>query len=233
VTRAVFFDMDGLIVDTEPIHFKAFRAYMMRDFGIRIPESVMPQFIGYTEEDNLRDLKERYSLDTPLDEMVARRGAIYLDLVRTEPLRVFPGFWEFSQEARARGLKQAVVSSANREQVEIVLGRLFEDNPDKGSPETHFDGVITGDDITDNKPAPDIYLLAAERLGVAPADCLAFEDTPPGVQSAASAGMTVVAVPNEYTRELRFPGARAVIASLDQAAQYLHSYTDRTGPCCL
>ena len=219
--RAVLFDMDGLIVDTEPIHFKAFRAYMAQ-FGIDIPESLMPQFIGYTEADNLRDLKQKYDIDAPLEEMVANRGAIYLQLVKTEPLKVFPGFWELSEEARRRGLEQAVVSSANAEQVTIVLRRLFEDNPAKGSPETYFDAIITGEDITTNKPAPDIYLLAAERLGLPSSECLAFEDTPPGVQSAASAGMTVIAVPNEYTRSLTFPGAMQVIDSLKDAAPFLN-----------
>ncbi len=218
--RAVLFDMDGLIVDTEPIHFKAFQAYM-REFGIDMPESMMPQLLGYTEEDNLRDLKKEYHLDTPLDQMVAQRGAVYLQLVQTEPLRVFPGFWELSEEVSRRGLKQAVVSSANGEQVEIILRRVFDENPGKGDPQHYFDAIVTGDDIANNKPAPDIYLLAAERLGVARADCLALEDTPPGVQSATSAGITVLAVPNDYSRDLEFPGRTPILQSLSEAVQYL------------
>jgi len=218
--QAVLFDMDGLIVDTEPIHFNAFQIYM-REFGIEMPESMMPEFLGYTEEDNLRDLKAKYNLDTPLEEMVARRGAIYLQLLRTAPLLIFPGFWELSEEVHRRGIKRAVVSSANGEQVKIALGRLFEQQPDKGSPDDYFDTIVTGDDITSNKPNPDIYLLAAQRLGLSPSDCLALEDTPPGVQAAASAGMTVLAVPNEYSRGLEFPGASATLGSLEDAVGYL------------
>jgi beta-phosphoglucomutase-like phosphatase (HAD superfamily) len=218
--HAVLFDMDGLIVDTEPIHFKAFQAYMQR-FEVDLPESVMPEFLGYTEEDNLRDLREQYELDKPLREMVAERGAIYLELVRTEPLRVFPGFWELCEEARGRGMKLGVVSSANRQQVEIVLGRLLEEHREGETSEAFFDVVVTGDDIAKNKPAPEIYLLAAERLGVPPALCLAFEDTPPGVQSAAAAGMCVLAVPNEYSRGLKFPGAVRVIESLKEGVGFL------------
>ncbi len=218
--RAVLFDMDGLIVDTEPIHFKAFQTYMRR-FGIEMPESMMPELLGYTEETNLRDLKAKYGLDAPLEQMVAERGAVYLELVRTEPLRVLPGFWELSEEVRRRGLKQGVVSSANGQQVQIVLGRLFETRPENGRPEGRFDAIVTGDDIVNNKPAPDIYLLGAKRVGVPPAECLAFEDTPPGVQAAAGAGCIAIAVPNEYSRGLQFRGARAVIDSLHGAAQYL------------
>jgi HAD superfamily hydrolase (TIGR01509 family) len=218
--QAVLFDMDGLIVDTEPIHFKAFQAYMRR-FDIELPESVMPQFLGYTEHDNLRDLKAEYRLDLPLEQMVAERGALYLDLVRTEPLRVFPGFWRLAEAARGRGMKLAVVSSANEQQVDIILGRLFEEHPGEGGRESFFDAVVTGNDISNNKPAPDIYLLAAQRLGVPPALCVAFEDTPPGVRSAAAAGTCVIAVPNEYSRGLSFPGAMAIIGSLEEALEFL------------
>jgi beta-phosphoglucomutase-like phosphatase (HAD superfamily) len=217
--HAVLYDMDGLIVDTEPIHFQAFRRYM-RQFDIDLPESVMPDFIGYTELDNLRDLKRKYELDTPLEDMVARRRAIYLDLIHTSSIEVFPGFWEFSADARERGLKQAVVSSAAADQVEAVLGRLFEGRSD-GPAGSYFDAIVTGDDIERNKPAPDIYLEGAKQLDVPAALCLALEDSPPGAQSAASAGMMVVAVPNEYTRGLAFPGAMAVVDSLHSARPYL------------
>jgi beta-phosphoglucomutase-like phosphatase (HAD superfamily) len=217
--RSVLYDMDGLIVDTEPIHFQAFRRYM-RQFDVDLPESVMPDFIGYTELENLRDLRRGYAVDVPLKDMVAARRAIYLDLVRTSSIDVFPGFWEFSADARQRGLKEAVVSSAAADQVEAVLGRLFEGRAD-GPADSYFDAIVTGDDIERNKPAPDIYLEGARRLDVPPALCLALEDSPPGAQSAASAGMMVVAVPNEYTRGLAFPGAMAVVDSLHAAREHL------------
>ncbi len=212
--------MDGLIVDTEPIHFEAFRQYMRRH-GVDLPESVMPEFIGFSEQENLRDLKAKYHLSDPLDDMIAARRAIYLNLVQTLPIDVLPGFWEFSAAAHQRGLKQAVVSSAARVQVDIVLRRLFEHRPDLGGFDAYFDAIVSGDDVTRNKPAPDIYLEGAKHLGVPPARCLALEDSPPGVQSAAAAGMIVMAVPNKYTRDLEFPGAAAIVESLHQAQELL------------
>jgi len=225
--RAVLFDMDGLIVDTEPIHFAAFREYMRRH-GVELPESVMSELIGYTEQDNLRDLKAKYGIAAPLEEMIAERREVYLELVRTLPIEVFPGFWEFSAAARERGMKQAVVSSAAAVQVEVVLGRLFESRGEAGrsgapsqSPSSYFDATVSGDDVARNKPAPDIYLEGARRLAAPPALCLALEDSPPGAQAAAAAGMLVVAVPNRYTQGLAFPGAQGVVPSLETAMGYL------------
>jgi len=218
--RAVLFDMDGLIVDTEPIHFMAFRG-MMREYGYEIDDGLMPGFVGFPEADNIRDLKRIYGLDAPAAEMAARRYALFMKLIRVEPFSVFPGFWELSEEVSRRGLKQAVVSSSTAEQIEVILGRLFETRPELGSPETCFDAIAAGDDIVHNKPAPDIYLYAAERLQVAPQECLVFEDTPPGVQAAATSGMTVIAVPNQYSRTLEFPGARAVVSGLVDGTRYL------------
>jgi beta-phosphoglucomutase-like phosphatase (HAD superfamily) len=220
MVQAVLFDMDGLMVDTEPIHFLAFRAYT-RKFGIDLPESMMPAFVGYSEAENLADIKRAYRIEEPLEEMVAERRAIYLQLISTEPILPFPGFWELTAEARRRGLKQAVVSASAAEQVEIILRRLFEARPDQGRPERYFDAIVTGDDVSQSKPAPDLYLLAAERLGLPPAACLVFEDTPPGVASAVAAGMTAIAVRNRYSQDLDFPGAQVVIDSLLEAPRYL------------
>jgi len=220
MTRAVLFDMDGLIVDTEPIHFMAFRG-MMREYGHEIDDGLMPSFVGFPESENIRDLKRIYELDAPAEEMAKRRYGLFMKLIRVEPFSVLPGFWELSEEVRRRGLKQAVVSSSTVEQIEVILGRLFATRPDLPLPQDYFDAVVTGDDIKRNKPAPDIYLFAAERLGLRPQECLVFEDTPPGVQAAVNAGMTVIAVPNEYSKTLQFPGAYAVIAGLSDGARYL------------
>jgi beta-phosphoglucomutase-like phosphatase (HAD superfamily) len=218
--RAVLFDMDGLIVDTEPIHFKAFKA-MMREYGHDIPESLMAKLVGYPEADNIRDLKRMYGMEAPAEEMASRRYGLFMQLIRVEPIPMFPGFWELSEEIRRRGIKQAVVSSSTAEQVEVILGRLFDEHRGGVAPDSYFDAIVTGDDVANNKPQPDIYLAAARALGVPPGECLALEDTAAGTRAAAAAGMRVLAVPNDYSRGQDFPGARAVIGSLGEAAKHL------------
>jgi len=106
------------------------------------------------------------------------------------------------------------VSSSTAPQVEVVLRRLFQEHPERGKPEEYFDAIVNGEEVPNNKPAPDIYAEAAARLGVRPEECVAFEDTPAGVRAATEAGAIAIAVPNDYSRGQEFPGARAVIASL-------------------
>lgn len=220
--RAVLFDMDGLILDSEPIHFQAFRGFM-RNHGFELPESVMSEFIGYNEIENIRWLKEHYHLPQPLEELVRERRGVYAELLETADLPVFPGFWELSAEAKRCGLKQAVVSSSVRPQVEVPLRRLL----GGADPYQYFDAIVTGDDVAHTKPAPDIYLLTLEQLGVSASEAIAFEDTPAGVKAAATAGIAVYAVPNEYTRELEFPEAAAVLSSLTDALPLLDCHVGR------
>jgi len=222
VIRAVLFDLDGLIIDSEPIHFQAFRGFM-QNHEVELPESVMPEFIGYHEIENIRWLKEHYDLPQPLEELVLERRGVYAHLLATADLPVLPGFWELSAEAKRRGLKQAVVSSSVRPQVELPLRRLL----DGSDPHRYFDAILTGDDVTHTKPAPDIYLLALEQLGVPASEAIAFEDTPAGVTSAATAGIAVYAVPNEYTRELQFPEARAIFSTLTDALPLLDCHAEQ------
>jgi beta-phosphoglucomutase-like phosphatase (HAD superfamily) len=220
VIRAVLFDLDGLMIDTEPIHFRAFRGFM-REFGVELPESMMPEFIGYNEIDNIRVLKQKYRLVEPLEALVMKRRGIYGHLLETEDILALPGFWEVSDEAKRRGMKLAVVSSSIRPQVELPLRRLCEQHPGAGDLHRYFDAIVTGDDVAFTKPAPDSYLLALDQLEIAGKEAIAFEDTPAGVRAAAVAGIPVYAVPNEYTRRLPFPEAAGVLESLAEALPLL------------
>ncbi len=152
--------------------------------------------------------------------MVERR-ALYAYLLETEPLPVFPGFWELTAEARRLGLKQAVVSSSGRAQVLVPLRRLFAQHANERDPERYFDAIISGDDAANAKPAPDLYLRACERLGLPAEACVAFEDTPAGVSAAAAAGVPVYAVPNVYTLGAEFSGATGVLGSLREGMALL------------
>ena len=181
----VIFDMDGVLVESEPfIAEAAVRMFAEKGVSVR-PEDFRP-FIGTGEDRFLGGVAESRGvvLDMPRDK--ARTYEIYLELIlgRLEPL---PGVAEFVARCRARGLKLAVASSADRVKVEANLREL-------GLPAGTFDAVVVGEDVIHKKPAPDIFLEAARRIGVPPQNCRAFEDTDLGMQAIRSAGMDAVDV---------------------------------------
>ena len=116
-----------------------------------------------------------------------------------------------------------MVSSSPRQYVEIVLEKLFAGRPYVADYTSYFKAVISGDDVERAKPDPDIYLLAAHRVGHNPAECMALEDSPAGVRSATAAGIPCIAVVTRYAKPEDFPGAEAVLYSLKDFLPYLES----------
>jgi HAD superfamily hydrolase (TIGR01509 family) len=188
----VIFDMDGVLVESEPfIAEAAVRMFAEKGVAVR-PEDFRP-FIGTGEDRFLGGVAEarRVALDMPRDKI--RTYEIYLNLIegRLEPL---PGVATFIAACRARGLKLAVASSADRMKVEGNLRQL-------GLPERTFDALVVGEDVTRKKPAPDIFLLAARRLGLDPASCLVVEDAVSGVQAAKAAGCRCLGLTTSFSSE--------------------------------
>ena len=142
----------------------------------------------------------------PLDHEALRQQVYARHQTRCEAQPLLPGVVDRVREARAAGLKTAVASSSISEWVEGWLARH----------RIHdlFDAVCTRDQVAQVKPAPDLFLLAAARLGVAPEECLAFEDSPNGIRAARAAGMRCVAIPNPLTRHLPLGEADLVVESL-------------------
>jgi HAD superfamily hydrolase (TIGR01509 family) len=201
---AVIFDMDGVLIDSEPLHFEVANE-VLGAVGHTLSREENEEFIGTTTE---------FFWDTLIDRKGLPHPKLYYDqqydlavlrvLSRTWPAA--PGVPELVDKLRGAGVPLAVASSAKRTWIEATLRSI-------GLPDA-FQTLVAGDDVSDGKPAPDIYLLAAERLGVPPARCLAIEDSPNGVLSATRAGMTVVGVRTPYTAHLRLEGARIVVDSL-------------------
>jgi HAD superfamily hydrolase (TIGR01509 family) len=206
----VIFDMDGVLVESEPfIAEAAVRMFAEKGVAVR-PEDFRP-FIGTGEDRFLGGVAEAQgvTLDMPRDK--ARTYEIYLELIpgRLEPL---PGVAEFIARCRARGPKLAVASSADRVKVEGNLREL-------GLPPGTFDAVVVGEDVARKKPAPDIFLEAARRLGLDPASCLVIEDAVSGVAAARAAGCRCLGLTTSFTSDqLMAAGAVWTAADLASAA---------------
>jgi HAD superfamily hydrolase (TIGR01509 family) len=201
---ALVLDFDGLIIDTEtPIYEEWRGVYRSRgfDLGLDVWQHSLGTHGGFDPCAHLADLTgtsfDHDALRAELRERHHRRCA-------TQPL--LPGVEALVRDARAAGLRTAVATSSTREWVEKWLAHH--------GIRALFDAVCAREDVTRVKPAPDLFLLAAERLGVAPVACLVFEDSPNGVRAARAAGMRCVAVPNATTRTLALPDPDLVVSSL-------------------
>ena len=226
--RAVLFDLDGLIVDTEPLHFRAFQE-LVAERGFTLPESVMESFIGYDELSNLQDIKRDFNLAEDPAEMLKEKWRRYEAIIQQEVIEALPGFWETAAEVRRLGLNRAVVTSSFRGQASVVLARVFASRPEAGNFQDFFDALVFADDVTRTKPAPDLYLLGAERVGCRPEECLALEDSPAGVLAATAAGVDCLAVVGRYGKAEDFKGALAVLGSLQESLKYLGNTTPSVG----
>ncbi len=184
--KAVVFDLDGTLVDSMPAHFEAWKLALE---GNNAPKGVFPEDVFYAMggrplKDIVETLNEQHDLDMDPELIaLAKREAFLKNLDKIELITDVVDF--------ARSLKgvmpMAIATGGGRAEVEKTLQR-------KGISDL-FDAVVTANDVKCGKPAPDIFLEAALRLGIAAKDCLAFEDAPAGILSAQAAGMEVVTVP--------------------------------------
>ncbi len=183
--QALIFDFDGLILDTETVEFEVLDE-LYGEHGHRLPRERWVLNLGtHGQTDLYADLATLVGRPLDLISLRARQRALYLE--RCDTLALRPGLADLLEAARARGLALAVASSSGSAWVERWLERH--------AIRDYFDCVRTSNDVQHVKPAPDLFLSAAAGLGVAPAHCVVFEDSPNGMRAAAAAGMRCVAVP--------------------------------------
>jgi beta-phosphoglucomutase family hydrolase len=202
--EAVIWDMDGVIADTAKYHYLAWkdtlaargvdltREAFMRLFGQR-PDTIVKEIMG----DNVPPA-EFNVINTEKQADFRRRIA--------DNIRPLPGAVELIKALREQGIKQAIASSAPPENIKVVTGGL--------GIEDCFQAIANGYEVPEGKPSPQIYLLAAQKLGIKPANCVVFEDAIAGVEGAKRAGMKCVAVTNSHPEE-RLNKADLVVETLE------------------
>jgi HAD superfamily hydrolase (TIGR01509 family) len=212
--RAIIFDLDGLMVDSEPLAKQAWRMLLAR-FGHVLDENSINALFGLRLADSSRLIKERFALPLSAKQVATEKSKLLRNLLLDGNLCTMPGLFDLLRAVDARGLVRAVATSSGRDWALYALQII--------GAEHGFAAIITSDRVQNSKPAPDIYLAAAEALSLPPSACLALEDSPHGVQAAKTAGMRCVAVPNEMTAKLDlsaadwlFPSLMAVTAELDR-----------------
>lgn len=216
--KAVIFDMDGLMIDTESLHNESFKA-VLEEYGVKpVPNKQgVIHISGISSKDNWERFKKQYNFEADNNELSRKKHKIHLNLL-SKNVTAMPGLFKLLKELQANHIKMAIASSSIREQINLVTTRLRIAD--------YFQAIISGEDVINGKPAPDIFLKAAEALNVRPLDCLVLEDAPSGVAAGKSAGMKVVAIPNEFNKHEDFEQADTVLSSLEKVnIDLLRSFT--------
>ncbi len=188
--KAIIFDMDGVLVDSEPLHLEAMQK-LMGGFGIAYTEKDNSDFLGRKDLVIAEILIAKHNFSMSPQEFVDAKEEILRALVNEKAI-ARPGVNEILESAKKANLSLALASSATRGTIELVLERL--------SIAHFFERLCSGDDVRNGKPAPDIFLLAAELLGVEAKECMVIEDTINGLKAAKAAGMYAVSIPCDATR---------------------------------
>jgi HAD superfamily hydrolase (TIGR01509 family) len=181
--RAVIFDMDGLLLDSEPLYRVTWKA-AAADLGFPIDNVLYERFVGRGNLEAEQILREHFGDAFPLDEFHKRWSRDFENRLATMATK--PGAIELLVALEKRDIPKALATSSPRVLALRCLGDLA----------SRFAALAFGDEVSHSKPAPDLFLLAAQRLGIAPADCFVLEDSEAGVRAARAAGMDVIMVPD-------------------------------------
>lgn len=197
---AVLFDMDGVLVDSEELIASAAQMMFREWYGVEIPRSAFFPYVGAGEDRFIGGVASDFGIDIDLRAAKARTYVFY-DELASRHIRVLPGAIDYPRACKEHGLKIALASAADLTKVLINLRIL-------GIGEHFFDAVITGSDIERKKPFPDIYLLAAKKVGVGPENCLVVEDAVNGVIAGVRAGALCLGLTTSFSEaDLRKAGA--------------------------
>lgn len=222
--KAIIFDIDGTFAETEEAHRAAFNtAFEKWDLGWHWDVELYSKLLEITGgKERLRHFVRHYDPEGGShfimdDEMIwslhNRKTEIYMDRVRGGSVPLRPGIALVIKEAREKGIKLAIATTTNMK----PLKALFEGTLGIAALRW-FEAIAVGDMVENKKPAPDLYLLTLEKLGLRPDECIALEDSRSGLDAAAAAGLETVITVNTYTQDQEFPGALAVFSNLTELA---------------
>lgn len=202
--KAAIFDLDGVVVDTVPLHFKAWKR-MFEEHGKPFTfEDYKQKVDGIPRMDGARAILTDLS-DEELEQAASQKQDYFLEALHSEPIPTFDSTVLLIAHLRAAGVKRAVISSSRNCPAILKQIGLFDE----------LDTVICGSDITKGKPDPQIFLMAAEQLGVDPAGCVVFEDAVLGVEAAKNAQMHCIGI-DRYDHPERLAGADLVVHDLSE-----------------
>lgn len=206
--KGYIFDMDGVLCDSEAFIAEAAIRMFKERYGVEVQEEDFLPFVGTGEDRYLGGVAEKYGIVLSMPEDKNETYRLYAKCAQGK-LMPLPGVKQFIQNAAEAGIRLAIATSADEFKLHVNLREM-------GLDQNWFDALVNGLDIEHKKPAPDIFLEAAKRLGLDPAECVVFEDAINGVQAAKAAGAHCIGITSSFTeQELMDAGADAVFPGFE------------------
>ena len=207
--KAVIFDMDGVIIDSEPVHMKL-ENETYKKLGIEVTGDEHHSFVGATSHYMWEALKNKYKLNQTLEELIEYDRSTYFKYLNSDECEItlIDGVKELIKDFHENGIKLAIASSSPLNVIEAIAKKF--------QIEEYFDVFVTGDDVKRSKPEPDIFIFASEKLGVSPENCIVIEDSHNGVLAAKKAGMKCVGINSDATGSQDISMADIVINSFKE-----------------
>jgi HAD superfamily hydrolase (TIGR01509 family) len=202
--KAVVFDLDGLMFNTEDVFNLSGRELLKRRDCEMTPE-LLSEMMGRRPHDAFAAMIDRLGLTESIEELLAESQSIFFGLL-DEHLQPMPGLFELLERIEAANIPKGVATSSPRDYLHDLLNRF--------SLKERFPVTLTAEDVTQGKPHPEIYLTAAQQIGVEPHEMLVLEDSEVGTRAAAAAGAFAVSVPHEHSSAHDFSSASYVAESL-------------------
>ncbi len=205
--KAVIFDMDGVIIDSEPIHFEIDKR-ILRMCGINADDEMLLPYVGVTNPYMWNDLKQKYELPMSVDELMKLQSDIKIQVFSKSGLEAIDGIKELLADLKHHNIISAVASSSPRFFIETVLKST--------NIREFFSDILSGEEVERGKPFPDIFLKTAEMLGVSPEECIVIEDSEHGVKAALAAGMKCIGFTNPNSGSQDLSRASSIVSSISE-----------------
>ena len=195
MVRAILFDFDGVIVDSEPIHYHTFQE-TLKKFGVKIDEQRWyDEFTGTGSPHIMKVLFEENGIKEDLDKWVKIRRNKLWNYLRNNEIELKKGLKEFLELLEKRGIKRAVTSGSKEDTINFILKKIGIDN--------YFEIVLGRESIKNRKPDPEIFLLGAKRIGAEPEECLIIEDSISGITAAKKSGIKYICMKSPGNQGLK------------------------------
>ena len=210
--KAIIFDMDGLMIDSERLYFQSERE-VARRFGKEVKDETLWKMMGRKPIESMQVFSEDLGLDIPSEELVEIRDELYGEKLKND-LVPMKGLFEMLEEFKGK-LVLSIATGSPVKLLDLILDRLDIRN--------YFDVLQASDDIVNGKPDPEIYLKTIEKLGTNPEECIVLEDSSNGARAGKNAGCYTIAIPSEYTKMQDFSFADYIAADLNDARMHIIS----------